>query len=163
MTGQPLPHRFGGGRYDERPPVTRLSFDPAVLARPLADLEHVTAPVARRLATFGLETVGDLIEHFPRRYEDFRDRKQIRDLKVGEEATIRGEVVRVSADRTARRRVDIVRVLVRDDTGAVEAVWFNQRYLTRVLQEGMRLSLRGTFRPPGRTPVVRGQGARDPR
>ena len=149
MTGQPLPHRFGGGRYDQRPPLTRLSFDPAALARPLADLEHVTAAVARRLATFGLETVGDLIEHFPRRYEDFRDRKSIRDLKVGEEATIRGEVVRVSADRTARRRVDIVRVLVRDDTGAVEAVWFNQRYLTRVLQEGMRLSLRGTFRPQG--------------
>ena len=149
MTGQPLPHRFGGGRYDERPPLTRLSFDPAVLARPLADLEHVTSSVARRLATFGLETVGDLIEHFPRRYEDFRDRKQIRDLKVGEEATVRGEVVRVSADRTARRRVDVVRVLLRDDTGAVEAVWFNQRYLSRVLQEGMKLSLRGTFRPQG--------------
>ena len=105
--------------------------------------------MARRLAAFGLTTVGDLIEHFPRRYEDFRDRKSIRDLKVGEEATIRGEVVRVTGDRTARRRVDVVRVLLRDDTGAVEAVWFNQRYLTRVLQEGMRLSLRGTFRPQG--------------
>ncbi len=109
----------------------------------------MTAAVARRLAGFGLETVGDLIEHFPRRYEDFRDRKRIRDLKVGEEATVRGEVVRVTADRTARRRVDIVRVLVRDDTGAVEAVWFNQRYLVKVLHEGMRLSLRGTFRPQG--------------
>ena len=53
------------------------------------------------------------------------------------------------AERTARRRVDIVKVLLRDDTGAVEAVWFNQRYLTKVLQEGMRLSLRGTFRPQG--------------
>ena len=38
---------------------------------------------------------------------------------------------------------------MRDDTGAVEAVWFNQRYLAKVLQEGMRLSLRGTFRPQG--------------
>ncbi len=149
MTEKPLPLRFGGGRYDERPPVTRLSFDPAALARPLAELEHVTPAVAKRLAGFGLEIVGDLIEHFPRRYEDFRDRKQIRDLKVGEEATVRGEVVRVSADRTTRRRVDIVRVVLRDDTGAVEAVWFNQRYLTRVLREGMRLSLRGTFRPQG--------------
>ena len=149
MTGQPLPLRFGGGRYDERPPVTRLSFDPATLARPLAELDHVTPAVARRLAGFGLATVGDLIEHFPRRYEDFRDRKRIRDLRVGEEATVRGEVVRVTADRTARRRVDIVRVLVRDDTGAVEAVWFNQRYLVKVLHEGMRLSLRGTFRPQG--------------
>ena len=66
---------------------------------------------------------------------------------MGEEATIRGEVVRIRAERTARRRVDIVKVLVRDDTGAVEAVWFNQKYLTRVLAEGMKLSLRGTFRP----------------
>ena len=150
MTGQPLPLRFGGGRYDQRPPVTRLSFDPAVARSRRSPTSSTSRPpVARRLATFGLETVGDLIEHFPRRYEDFRDRKRIRDLKVGEEATIRGEVVRVRAERTARRRVDVVRVLVRDDTGAVEAVWFNQRYLTKVLQEGMRLSLRGTFRPQG--------------
>jgi ATP-dependent DNA helicase RecG len=149
VTEPGLPLRFGDGRYDERPPLTRLAFDPAALEAPLSGLERVTKPVARRLASFGLETVGDLIDHFPRRYEDFRDRKSIRDLKVGEEATIRGEVVRVSADRTARRRVDVVRVLVRDDTGAVEAVWFNQRYLTKVLSEGARLSLRGTFRPQG--------------
>ena len=147
MTEPALPLRFGGGRYHERPPLPRLSFDPSSLAMPLAELDQVTTPVARRLAAFGLETVGDLIEHFPRRYEDFRDRKQIRDLKVGEEATVRAVVERVRAERTARRRVDIVKALVRDDTGAVEAVWFNQRYLVKVLDEGMRVSLRGTYRP----------------
>jgi len=158
VTGQQLPLRFGGGRYDQRPPVTRLFYDPAAVALPLSGLQRVTPNVARRLTAFGLTTVGDLIEHFPRRYEDFRDRKAIRDLKVGEEATIRGEIVRVRAERTARRRVDIVRVLLRDDTGAVEAVWFNQKYLTKVLCEGMKLSLRGTFRPQsGRQQfVVRG-------
>ncbi len=149
MTESGLPLLFGGGRYHERPPVTRLSFDPSALAAPLSGLEHVTAHVARRLASLDLETVGDLIDHFPRRYEDYRDRKRIRELRVGEEATIRGEVARVTADRTARRRVDVVRVLLRDETGAVEAVWFNQRYLGKVLAEGMRLSLRGTFRPQG--------------
>ena len=149
MTEPALPLRFGGGRYDERPPIPRLFHHPATLATPLAELEHVTRPVARRLAAFGLETVGDLIEHFPRRYEDFRDRKRIRDLKVGEEATVRGTVGRVVADRTARRRVDIVRVVLTDETGALEAVWFNQRYLVKVLAEGMRLSVRGTYRPQG--------------
>ena len=149
MTEPPFPLRFGGGRYHERPPLPRLSFDRAALATPLSELEHVTKPVARRLASFGLETVGDLIDHFPRRYEDFRDRKRIRDLKVGEEATVRGAVERVSADRTARRRVDLVRAVLRDDTGAVEAIWFNQRYLVKVLADGMRLSVRGTFRPQG--------------
>ena len=149
MTEPGLPLRFGGGRYDVRPPTPRLFFRPSSLSKPLADLEHVTPAVARRLAAFGLETVGDLIDHFPRRYEDFRDRKLIRDLKVGEEATVRGVVNRVSAERTARRRVDVVRVLVSDETGTVDAVWFNQKYLARVLEEGMRLSLRGTYRPQG--------------
>ena len=107
----------------------------------------MTSHVARRLAAFGLETVGDLIDHYPRRYEDFRDRKLMRDLKVGEEATVRGVVVSVTAERTARRRVDVVRARLRDDTGSVEAVWFNQKYLTRVLAEGVHLSVRGTFRP----------------
>ena len=41
----------------------------------------------------------------------------------------------------------MVRVFVSDDTGTVDAVWFNQRYLVKVLHEGMRLSLRGTYRP----------------
>ena len=149
MTEDRLPFRFGGGRYAERPPTPRLFFRPGSLDRPLADLQHVTPQVARRLAGFGLETVGDLIDHFPRRYEDFRDRKLIRDLRVGEEATVRGVVTSVSADRTARRRVDVVRAGLRDDTGTVEAVWFNQKYLTRVLAEGVHLSVRGTFRPRG--------------
>jgi len=149
VTGTELPRRFAGGHYDEPPPVTRLSVDPASLERPLADLPGVGKVTARRLAGFGLTTVGDLIDHFPRRYEDFRDRKDVRDLKLGEEATVRGVVERISADRTARRRVTVVRAVVRDPTGAVEATWFNQGYLTRVLEAGTHVSVRGTFRPQG--------------
>jgi len=55
----------------------------------------------------------------------------------------------VVADRTARRRVDVVRAVLTDETGALEAVWFNQRYLVKVLDEGMLLSVRGTYRPKG--------------
>jgi len=157
VTGETLPLRFGGGRYDSTPSRPRLSPDPAALAAPLASLEGVTPAVARRLEAFGLVTVGDLVRHYPRRYDDFRERKQIRDLRIDEEATVRGVVERVRADRTARRKVRVVRALVRDATGAVEAVWFNQGYLIRVLSEGTRVSLRGTYRPLGGRPqfVVR--------
>jgi ATP-dependent DNA helicase RecG len=149
VTGTGLPARFAGGRFEWPPPVTRLSVDPTALERPLAGLPGVGKVTARRLAGFGLTTVGDLIDHFPRRYEDFRDRKDVRDLKLGEEATVRGVVERVSADRTARKRVTVVRAVVRDGTGAVEATWFNQGYLTRVLEPGVTVSVRGTFRPQG--------------
>ncbi len=149
MTEPSLPLRFGGGHYEDRPPQPRLFFDPGSLARPLADLDGVGRSVAQRLAHFGLETVGDLIGHFPRRYADFRERKLIRDLKVGEEATVRGCVEGVRAERTTRRRVTLVRALLRDESGVVEAIWFNQRYLVKVLRDGTRVSVRGVFRPQG--------------
>ena len=149
MTKTGLPPRFAGGRFEGPPPLTRLSVDPTALERPLAGLPGVGKVTARRLAGFGLTTVGDLIDHFPRRYEDFRDRKDVRDLRLGEEATVRGVVERVSADRTARKRVTVVRAVVRDGTGAIEATWFNQGYLTRVLEPGVTVSVRGTFRPQG--------------
>ncbi len=150
MTRLRLPQRFGGGLCDEPPPTPRLFLSDAVLKKPLSDLDQVSVPVARRLAALGLETLGDLIGHLPRRYHDYRDRKHIRDLQVGEEATVRGVVLRVSAERTARRRVDVVRVLLKDETGALDAVWFNQRYLLKVVREGARLSVRGVFRFLGR-------------
>jgi len=145
--------RFGGEPYETPPPATPLAADSTALARPLSGLPGIGKVTARRLATFGLETVGDLIDHFPRRYEDFRDRKDVRDLKLGEEATVRGVVERVSTERTARKRVTVVRAVVGDGTGSVEAMWFNQGYLTRVLEPGTRVSVRGTYRPQGRRPT----------
>jgi ATP-dependent DNA helicase RecG len=148
-----LPVAFAGGRYRQRPQATPLSVDPTLLERPLTAAAELKPAVARRLAAFGLVTVGDLLEHFPRRYADYRDRRNIGELKLGEEATIRGTVERVRGERTARRHVAIVRATLRDASGVVEATWFNQMYLTKVLAEGMTLSVRGTFKPQGRRPA----------
>jgi ATP-dependent DNA helicase RecG len=42
-----------------------------------------------------------------------------------------------------------VRAVLRDESGVVEAVWFNQRYLVKVLRDGTCVSVRGTFRRQG--------------
>jgi ATP-dependent DNA helicase RecG len=144
--------RFAGGRYDGRPQPPLLSPDAAGLARPLADLPGVRPLLARRLAGFGLETVGDLLTHYPRRYEDFTDRKPIADLKVGEEATVRATVERVTLDHGQRRRVTLLKVVLRDQSGVIVAVWFNQPWLAKVLEPGMVLSLRGAVRLRGGAP-----------
>ena len=47
VTSPASPPRFGGGRYQEPPPLPRLFFDPRLLERPLAELEGVE-PVGRR-------------------------------------------------------------------------------------------------------------------
>ncbi len=149
MSRDPRLPKFGGGLYDSRPPACRLSPDDSPLQRPLTDLPKIGTAVARKLATLGLHTVGDLLAHYPRRYEDFTERKAIAELRLGEEATIRATVVRVSAHRTARRRVNLVEATVRDDTAGVIAVWFNQAWLAKTLEPGMVLSLRGSCRHSG--------------
>ena len=141
--------RFGGGLYDQRPQPPRLAPDASGLARPLSDLPGVRPALARRLAGFGLETVGDLLTHYPRRYEDFTDRKAIADLKVGEEATVRATVERVTLDHGHRRRVTLLKAVLRDQSGIMIGVWFNQPWLAKVLEPGMVLSLRGGVRLSG--------------
>ena len=163
MTEARTPLAFAGGHYASRPPRPHLFFDPALLRAPLSALPGVGTVLTRRLAGLGLVTVGDLIEHYPRRYEDFTQRKRIAELRLGEEATVRGVVERVRAERTARRNVRLTRVTLRDESGVLEAVWFNQPYLADVFAEGMQLSLRGTYKPQGASSHLRRQGARDPR
>ena len=146
--GRP-PLRFAGGPYDGRPQAPRLAPDAAGLVRPLSELPGVRPVLARRLAGFGLETVGDLLTHYPRRYEDFTDRKPIADLKVGEEATVRATVERVTLEHGRQRRVTLLKSVLRDQSGMMIAVWFNQPWLAKVLEPGMVLSLRGSVRLRG--------------
>ncbi len=147
--GQP-PLRFAGG------PLRRAAAAPAPGPRRLGSspgrspsLPGVRPALAKRLAGFGLTTVGDLLTHYPRRYEDFTDRKPIADLKVGEEATVRATVERVTLEHGHRRRVTLLKAVLRDQSGVMVGVWFNQPWLAKVLEPGMVLSLRGSVRLRG--------------
>ena len=55
-------------------------------------------------------------------------------------------VERVRARPTRRRNLVIVEASVRDESGPGVVIWFNQRYLAKQLQPGMRLSIRGERR-----------------
>src|SRR5439155_1564376 len=62
-----------------------------------------------------------------------------------EEAVIAGEVRRLSV-RPTRRRLTVLKAAVRDESGEISAVWFNQPWLADKLQPGTRLRLRGQLR-----------------
>jgi ATP-dependent DNA helicase RecG len=149
----PLPLCFGGGRYPGRPQPPRLFLRPERLETPLTGVTRVGPTTARRLRDFGLVTVGDLLEHYPRRYEDFRQRRDLGALKLGEEATIRGVVQRAAVTSGRRKGLQVVRATVRDDTGVIEAIWFNQAWLADALAPGTVVSLRGTLSARGGGPT----------
>jgi ATP-dependent DNA helicase RecG len=101
--------------------------------------------VRRRLAGLGLRTVGDLLLHRPRRYEEPAEERRIADLFGDEEVVVSGTVAHATL-RRARGRLTILKARVRDDSGEVPAVWFNQPWLAEKLKPGTQVRLRGGLR-----------------
>jgi ATP-dependent DNA helicase RecG len=111
----------------------------------LDTLPGVGPSLRAKLAKLGLRSVRDLLEHRPRDYQQAVGETPISQLFGEEEAVIAGEVRRVSV-RPTRRRLTVLKAAVRDETGEVSAVWFNQPWLADKLQPGTRLRLRGQLR-----------------
>jgi len=96
----------------------------------------------------GIASLGGLLEHLPARYESYDEARQVAELAPGEEATVRVRLESIRVRPTRRRRLRIVQARVRDASGALTAVWFNQDYLARTLRPGDELLLRGRVDGP---------------
>jgi len=88
-------------------------------------LKGVGPRVAGILAKVGLHTVGDVLYHLPRRYEDRRNIPPIHEARPGDWVTIRGQVMGVQAN-SAKRGIVIVKVPVTDGRSTIVLTWFNQ-------------------------------------
>ena len=95
------------------------------------------------LEKLGIRTIEDALWVLPWRYEDRSIISPIVDLVVGEKATVSGMVDRTTLRRIPRRNMTVVSVFVRDGAGSIEAVFFNQPYLEKTFQTGMRVLLSG--------------------
>jgi len=109
-------------------------------------LEKIYGIGPRFLSKFkklGINTVAELIKHYPFRYEDFSRVSLIADLAVGQQATVSGLIEKVNERRSFRRKMTIVEALIRDDTGRIKAVWFNQPYIKNILTLGKPFNFSG--------------------
>src|SRR6185436_3943222 len=136
---------FAGSERPDPWPPTRARSRPEVLGRSLDTLPGVGPSQRGKLAKLGLRTVRDVLEHRPRDYQQAVGETPISSLFGEEEAVIAGEVRRVSI-RPTRRRLTVLKAAVRDESGEISAVWFNQPWLADKLQPGTRLRLRGQLR-----------------
>jgi ATP-dependent DNA helicase RecG len=110
---------------------------------PVTALPGVGPKLATRLRdAFEIRTVRDLLEHYPRKYQDAGEVLDWSDVKEGEPATVIGEVLgwsvrRIPKGRGRRRPLDLAEARVRQASGAVFTVtFFNQRWRTNQLPEG---------------------------
>ncbi len=87
------------------------------------------------LAELGIESVLDLVTTYPRRYIDRTRQADVSDLVVGDEAAVLATVQSAHA-RRARTGRAVVDVAVRDDTGRLKIVFFNQPWRAKQLEAG---------------------------
>lgn len=117
----------------------------------LTDIEGLNAPVtsirgikdylAARFNKLGVKTIRDLLYLFPKRYIDYSQRKNIAELKPGEDQTIIADIWESRIVKFGMR--DGTEAVLADDTGNIRAVWFNQPYLAKKFTTNSKIIISG--------------------
>jgi ATP-dependent DNA helicase RecG len=109
----------------------------------LQSLPGIGPKTIEKLSGLNINSLTDLAYHFPHRYIDFSHIKKISQLTESEAATISGQIISFNNIYT-RHGKNIQKAVVKDDTGQVSLIWFNQPYLAQSIKVGTTLSFAGT-------------------
>jgi ATP-dependent DNA helicase RecG len=107
------------------------------------NLKGVGVELAKKLAILRIHTVGDLIENYPRRYEDYSNIVPVGRLKPGI-VTIEAKITQVKG-RYVRRGMHITEAIATDESGSVRLVWFNQPYRVAAIKFGLPYFMSGEY------------------
>ncbi|NGQ93831.1 ATP-dependent DNA helicase RecG [Brevibacillus sp. SYP-B805] len=111
---------------------------------PVSQVYGVGEERAKDLAAVGITTVGDLLEYFPIRYEDYRVR-DLTEVRDGERVTLAGTVYGEPSVRFYGKRKSRIAVRMVIDRVVVTAVWFNQPYIRKQLAPGKEILVTGKW------------------
>lgn len=111
---------------------------------PISFIHGLTAQQRRAVKTLGVETVGEMLSIFPRRYDDYTRIVPIANLPTGMPATIKAVLKEIKEVQTFRRQFKIIRAVVSDESGSIGITWFNQPWLVKHLRPGDEIFVSGT-------------------
>ncbi len=114
-----------------------------LLSDPITSLPGVGESSANKLQKLGLNTLYDLINHFPYRFQDFQAVSTISLLTADQPASFFAAVHSFASLRT-KRGLTMQKAVLTDDTGKIEATWFNQPHLRSTLRPGLSFYFAGT-------------------
>ena len=113
------------------------------LSTSLEKMKGVGEKTNEQLRAAGLKTVGDLITFLPRAYEDYSQVSRIADIAPGK-VTVKARCEKIET-RPVRRGMRVTTATLVDDSGKIQAVWFNQPYRTAQLAGGAEFLFSGEF------------------
>jgi len=112
------------------------------LQTPIREASKAYKMYASRLEKLGIKNLGDFLFHIPFRYDDYSLISKIGETQAGETVTIKGVIEKIENQYT-RKFKSLQRATIKDDSGAINVLWFNQPFLTRAMKKGDLISLSG--------------------
>ena len=108
----------------------------AKLTDPVTLLRGVGPTRAKQFQALNIHTLGDLICHFPRSYEDRTRLLQVAQLEADKPACFRAMVMNTPRTNHIRKGLDLTKVQVADHTGRLNLTFFNAKYAVEHLEYG---------------------------
>lgn len=114
----------------------------------ILELKGIGEKTQKLFAKVNIVTVGDLLHHYPRDYETFREPEPIAKLKAGEVCTIEATICGTVNVKKVRS-LTILNALVQDASGGLMLTFFNMPFLKNVLKPGSSHIFRGRVQSKG--------------
>jgi len=103
------------------------------LAAPIEEVKGIGPKTAEVLNKAGIFTLRDLLYHLPRDYDSFQNAQKISDLQPGQ-VTVKAKIEGITT-RRMRRNLSLTEATIRDKSGALRVLWFNQPYRAKQFDE----------------------------
>ncbi len=125
------------------------------LTTPVSSVPGVGEVRARKLEKLGIRTAGDLLEHYPRRYEDRRQEYPVLAAPEGQKVCIRAAVLEPPQLSRVRQGLEVATAAAGDGTGTLQLTFFNQSYVTRTIIPGVEYIFYGAVERQGNRRVMK--------
>lgn len=116
------------------------------LSDPIESIIRIDKSHKLALTKLGINTIKDLLYHFPVRYGDTATLSYIQNAKDGDEITMYGRIKNLKLDKTFRTKIARATAVIEDESGSIKATWFNQPYIAKMYTEGEFVKVSGKIK-----------------
>jgi ATP-dependent DNA helicase RecG len=110
---------------------------------PLTTHFRLTDIQKEALGRLGIRTIRDLLYHFPFRYEQAGEHSSISGLQVGMDASLVGTLEKLQTKKSWKRKIPVSEGYLRDESGRIKLMWFNQPYIAKMYMDGTTVRATG--------------------
>lgn len=110
----------------------------------IRNLKGIGEKTEKLFHTLGIDTVEDLLNHYPREYEQYQSPISLSEMKEGEKTAIQGTICQTVSLRNTGR-LTLVTTTIKEETKELHLIWYNMAFLKKTLIFGKTYVFRGVI------------------